>query len=109
MINGETTYHRLKRWKKPVYIVSDNLPEGRGFYTVGDDGISNSDGEDPDDINSWNYNSASYYYRRLWRRRYAQYAGIAMVPTIFVALAMGLGRSNNKKPNKPVLTTVNRS
>ena len=69
-----TTYTSTidKVWGRPVYVVSDTIPDrdgdgfggGRGFYVVGEDGISNSNGNDPDDINSWGKNSHVYYYKK---------------------------------------------
>jgi len=65
-----TSYQRLKRWQvPPVYVVDESIPDGCGFYTVGDDGLSSSNGNDPDDINSWDPSSISFYHRKLWRHR----------------------------------------
>jgi hypothetical protein len=63
-------YSRLKRWgDPPVYILSENHPGGGGFYIAGDDGVSSSQGNDPDDINSWDPDSIAFYHRKLWRGR----------------------------------------
>ena len=36
-------------------------------YTLGEDGITRTDGNDPDDINSWNLDSGRFYARRVAR------------------------------------------
>ncbi|MGB0993592.1 MAG: hypothetical protein ACPG32_14125, partial [Akkermansiaceae bacterium] len=84
MLYQSDSYHRLKRWGRPIYLVSKTIPSGRGFYSLGDDGVSSTQGKDPDDINSWDYSSISHYHRRLWRGRYIQYTIFALVPTIIV-------------------------
>jgi general secretion pathway protein G len=41
-------------WGNPYhYVTSPNLERGYGLYSNGSDGVSNSDGNDPDDWNSW--------------------------------------------------------
>ncbi|MGJ8725169.1 MAG: type II secretion system protein GspG [Roseibacillus sp.] len=41
-------------WDNPIfYFIDDELPNGFGVYSCGPDGISKSEGNDPDDINSW--------------------------------------------------------
>ena len=48
----------------PVYLISDELPDGFGIYSKGDDGISRTGGNDPDYINSWDQQSSSFYARK---------------------------------------------
>ena len=52
----------------PVYVVDPSLPDGFGFYLEGEDGVSASRGEDPDDVNSWDNRSHVFYYKRRWWR-----------------------------------------
>ena len=41
-------------WDNPIfYFVDDELPNGFGVYSCGPDGISDSEGNDPDDVNNW--------------------------------------------------------
>jgi len=54
----------LAKWNQPVYAVSDDIPGGRGFYSPGDDGVSASNGNDVDDINSWSSHSNVYYGKK---------------------------------------------
>lgn len=46
------------------FLVSEDLPDGFGFYLEGEDGISASGGNDEDDINSWDVDSRMHYERR---------------------------------------------
>jgi general secretion pathway protein G len=39
--------------KEYCYVAGDGLPECFGFYSCGPDGVSASQGNDPDDRNSW--------------------------------------------------------
>lgn len=90
-------FHRLKRWEKPPrYIVSDSIPDGRGFYIVGDDGVTSSSGNDPDDINSWNSDSSLYYHKRSWRKRYMLYAAIGLIAAIPTAIFLIIHRFKQK-------------
>ena len=44
----------LDPWGNPFrYVVSPSLDGGYGVYTTGADGVSHSNGNDPDDLNSW--------------------------------------------------------
>ncbi|MFC7335766.1 type II secretion system protein GspG [Haloferula chungangensis] len=45
-------------WGIPYsYVAGDGYPSGFGFYSPGKDGISRTQGNDPDDINSWSEES----------------------------------------------------
>lgn len=53
----------------PIYIQTGKSPKGYGFYYVGEDGVSNSNGNDPDDLNSWDESSFNYYtkpHKKMW-------------------------------------------
>lgn len=56
-----------------------------GIYSTGIDGVSNSNGSDPDDISSWRIESSFSYYERLKKERYWQSRKIRA----FVALVVG--------------------
>lgn len=48
-------------WGNPYrYVAGDGYPSGFGFYSSGIDGISKSQGNDPDDINSWSEESPEH-------------------------------------------------
>ncbi len=56
-----------------VYVSDVNLPSGFGIYSCGQDGVTSSRGNDPDDFNTWNVHSptATCYQnqeRRSWIR-----------------------------------------
>ncbi|YCM44525.1 hypothetical protein V2O64_00640 [Verrucomicrobiaceae bacterium 227] len=78
----------------PVFAEKNDLPNGFGFYWKGEDGLSRSGGMDPDDINSWNPESARFYLNRARRTAMLQYAGLAMLPAfvVFALLVRMTGR-----------------
>lgn len=78
-----------ERLGTPIYVVSnsilsnDGVIEGRGFYLVGEDGVSSSHGNDPDDINSWDRKSGSYYDEKGSTLRFIRNVSIASVVAFF--------------------------
>jgi len=81
--NYSLLYEHLSRWPDPPrMIVSDSLPNGRGFYILGDDRKSNSEGNDPDDINSWDEHSVDFYYQRHGRKRKLFYTLVSTCVTL---------------------------
>ena len=59
----------LHYWKSPpIFTIEKTLPSGFGFYLNGEDGISKTSGNDPDDINSWDKKSWLYYYYRVHQK-----------------------------------------
>lgn len=57
-------------WGKPLQVVERLDDDGRkrfAAYSFGRDGISDTDGNDPDDINSWSDNPVAYYQREAKR------------------------------------------
>ena len=62
----------------PVYIENNDLPNGFGFCLKGEDGVSTSRGNDPDDVNSWDFQSAQYYRDRVKRSARILVAGISL-------------------------------
>lgn len=68
----------------PIYIESNDLANGFGFYITGDDGESKSRGNDPDDVSTWDIESVSRYRSRLiWELR-TRYAAMALGPGLIV-------------------------
>lgn len=60
---------RLDAWGNPYRIQSrTNLDEKLRVYSTGEDGLSNSDGNDPDDIRSWDEERCRWYSRRQFAR-----------------------------------------
>lgn len=44
----------LDPWGRPFfYLVGPDYPDGFGVYSCGPDGLSDTLGNDPDDVNSW--------------------------------------------------------
>ncbi|MGC3966342.1 MAG: hypothetical protein QM775_02920 [Pirellulales bacterium] len=65
--SGERCYPDA--WQRPLIAVRDHkLNDGRnvplGIYSLGEDGASNSEGQDADDISSWDENAGDFYRRR---------------------------------------------
>ncbi len=78
---AEDRYLRL--WDAPpVYIRDETLPEGYGFYLAGEDGISNTGGRDPDDVNSWDISSYHFYTHRVRRQEALRNTYISIIPTL---------------------------
>lgn len=83
----------LRMWDSPpIYVRDETLPEGFGFYLEGEDGISNTAGEDADDVNSWDRKSNQFYAQREILREKQRDASLAMIPTGFVILWLFLRR-----------------
>lgn len=68
----------------PIYVMSDCLPDGFGFYLAGEDSISKTSGMDRDDINSWDKDSYRYYLSRLHRQRSIRNSLAASVPALLI-------------------------
>ncbi len=95
--------HRLKVWDRgPVIVPAPSGPYKMGLYLAGEDGTSDSAGEDHDDINSWTFESTSFYYDRLKHRRWVRNGIWALLPTTlaFWACWRHLIR-RQRMPNKP--------
>ena len=56
-------------WGHPYMFVAEDRADRLwiGIYSVGQDGISNSKGNDPDDQNSWGQDGMDYYQRKIQR------------------------------------------
>ncbi len=48
-----------------IYILDRNLPHGFGIYSCGRDGVTSSNGNDRDEINTWNVKTPWRTYYRL--------------------------------------------
>ncbi|MBN8458568.1 MAG: hypothetical protein J0M04_12090 [Verrucomicrobia bacterium] len=60
----------LHLWNSaPHLVLTSASPDGFGFYLDGEDGISNSKGQDRDDINSWDQSSTDFYHARRRNRQ----------------------------------------
>ncbi len=78
----------LDPWKRPYRCVRNRtLADGTlvdlGVYSMGKDGVSNSEGNDPDDLNSWNEQQGGYYYEEIKNTRFAAAAIIGLLLTPF--------------------------
>ena len=55
-------------WGEPYcYLAGDGFPEGYGIYSKGPDGVSVTQGNDADDLNSWRPNGPELQSRELLR------------------------------------------
>jgi len=68
MCDEHDSWHRPLRCKQ-VGGTCDNSRPMLGVYSLGEDGLSNSEGDDPDDINTWNRNSNRYYEHRIFTQQ----------------------------------------
>ena len=78
------------RWgRPPIYVVNPELPDGFGFYLLGEDGVSATQGDDPDDINSWNKRSHHFYHKQRMRRKQMEpLRATALVTVVVFGLLM---------------------
>ena len=95
-----SAYDRLRVWDRPPrFVVTEASPAGFGFYLEGEDGMSKTEGSDPDDINSWSSESMAFYYDRLRRGRNLRDATIAAIVAAPVLIFMLKLRSRSDKNN----------
>ena len=73
-------------------------------YSLGEDGITKTAGNDPDDINSWNYDRRKFYGARLLREERKRYAlrTIWLTPLIYLAILMSCRMFGPGKPETTV-------
>ncbi|GEM_PF-4288213 len=59
-----------------------------GFYSTGQDGVTNTSGNDADDLNSWNPECRQWYVRDINARRRSQILvnGILLTPIVYVVV-----------------------
>jgi len=85
-----------------VYVVYTNLPDGFGIYSRGKDGSTSSNGNDSDDLNTWNSAQPwlAYYagqFRKAERRRVARLLLVALLVAGGIAtLAWTKGKTRHR-------------
>lgn len=72
----------------------DNPEFGVHLYSKGEDRISRTDGDDPDDLNTWSNDFGQFYWRRIQREERLQHAVEATVcPPIVFAILVEMTRT----------------
>jgi hypothetical protein len=71
------------------YIVSEEFEHGFGLYSLGPDGFSGTQGNDPDDWNSWSDDgrgkkTVGYYFEKLAPFLYFSFAGVILLGVAWV-------------------------
>jgi type II secretion system protein G len=87
----ETEYLPSDGWGNAyVYVLDADLPGGFGVYSCGRDGVTASNGNDPDDLNTWdNSKPLPAYYARRPRKSYRDPPAVALLTAIVVAAGVG--------------------
>lgn len=87
-----------------VYVLDANLPAGFGIYSCGQDGMTFSNGNDLDDVNTWNHAKpwAAYYAKQ---RRIDQIRRLAtpLAVTLLVVAGMIALAWAASKPGHPAV------
>jgi type II secretion system protein G len=74
-----------------TYIRDPELAKGFGIYSCGQDGVSSSNGNDRDDLNTWSKGSPWLaYYRSPWRRENLRSTITMLIAIILLVVASGL-------------------
>ncbi len=101
----ETTKVPKDSWGTPFgYLRDPNLPGGFGIYSCGLDGITISDGNDTDDINTWRTND---YYKvvgmpEATRDNHTSRVIVAIVlPMVGIVLWKGFGVARRRREQVP--------
>jgi hypothetical protein len=86
-------HRRLDPWGNPYRCVSLNSNNSQlpfGFYSAGSNGISQTDGNDSDDLNSWNPTCRRCYEAGMEHNRRKIYAvvGFCLMPLTYAAILM---------------------
>lgn len=72
-------------WDAPPQITKrPDSPHAYGVYLRGPDKISRSNGEDPDDLNSWDHTSRMFHYQKRYRREQRTKHGTTAILTLSV-------------------------
>ena len=73
-----------------VYVLDPNLPRGFGIYSCGLDGVTVSNGNDRDDLNTWNVRSPwrAYYQAHADRKAMMSRAASLAIVLLIVAAAV---------------------
>jgi hypothetical protein len=85
---------RLDPWGHPYRCVSPKAsPDGQsthdvGVYSMGQDGVSESNGNDPDDINSWDDHHRRFYLDQIATRKRTENVSVTIVlmPVIYACV-----------------------
>lgn len=101
---GGDVFFPLDQWGNPYRCVFGKFRRPGidrlytiGIYSMGEDGISLSNGNDPDDINSWSDWPGYFYYQRFAeeeaaaKRNRQVWATVILTPLVYLAF-LGLGR-----------------
>ena len=76
------------------------FPSPYHVYSFGEDGKSDTNGNDPDDINSWNYDRNTFYGRQIaneMKRKYL-WRTLWLTPIIYLALCVVVHRFKSSQP-----------
>lgn len=85
-----------------VYVLDPNLPHGLGIYSCGDDGVTTSNGNDRDDINTWNVKTPWRTYYRLSALVTDRHLAILLIGLILAAgiLILVKGSAGTRRPTQ---------
>ena len=76
---------RMDSWNNPYRMQARHGPGSEvRVYSTGRDGSSESDGNDPDDIRSWDEKKAEWYQRSMYRRETGSCMILSAIVTPFV-------------------------
>lgn len=74
---------------KLVYVLNADWPEGFGIYSCGQDGVTSSNGNDRDDLNTWNTQAPwNDYHRIQTERREAVSSAVSLVIILLIIAAV---------------------
>jgi general secretion pathway protein G len=81
-----------------IYVLDPNLPHGFGIYSCGQDGVTSSNGNDRDDINTWNVKTSWRTYYRLSAMVTDRRLALVAVALILAAAGVVLVKRLTAKP-----------
>ena len=73
-----------------VYVLDPELAEGFGVYSCGQDGVSSSEGDDRDDLNTWRRGRSWFGYYEHGVSRIELQSGVIGLGIILLAAAAGM-------------------
>jgi hypothetical protein len=85
-----------------VYVLDPELAEGFGVYSCGQDGVSSSEGDDRDDLNTWRRGRLWFGYYEHWVSRIDLQSGVIGLGIILLAAAAGMVLRKKALGNDPV-------
>lgn len=75
-------------WGHPyAYLRGDGLPDGFGIYSMGPDGISSTQGNDSDDLNSWTSSAPDPHQEK---KKWLMASAGACVLAIIIGFVLGM-------------------